>query len=153
MKLYLVQHAAAHSQEEDPDRGLTEQGRREADRLARHAHATAGVTAQRIFHSGKLRARQTAEIWQAAVASALLEEAEGLGPLDAPELWAERLRDLGQDIMLVGHLPHLERLTSLILTGQPDLRPVAFENAGVCCLERDAEGAWVLRFALTPSTV
>ena len=51
---------------------------------------------------------------------------------------------------MVGHLPHLERLTSLLLTGSPDRRPVVFRNGGVVCLEKDGSGVWSLLWAIVP---
>ena len=37
-------------------------------------------------------------------------------------------------IMLVGNLPHLSRLVSLLLTGNPEIEVVRFRNAGIVCL-------------------
>ncbi len=61
MQLYLVQHGASKSEAEDPQRGLTADGRRVVEAVARHL-TNRGVSVVRIEHSDKLRARQTAEI-------------------------------------------------------------------------------------------
>ena len=45
--------------------------------------------------------------------------------------------------------PHLERLTSLLLTGNPDRRPVSFRNGGVVCLEKSG-ATWSLVWAIVP---
>lgn len=44
-----------------------------------------------------------------------IAEADGLAPLDDPSIWAERLQGVAQDTVLVGHLPHLRRLSYSIL--------------------------------------
>jgi len=59
--LYLVQHGAAKTESEDPRRSLTSEGRRAVERMADFL-STLHVSLDRIEHSEKLRARQTAEI-------------------------------------------------------------------------------------------
>src|SRR5947207_394018 len=104
MRLFLVQHAEAKSEEEDPERPLTARGVDDARRVARLAAEEGGVAVTRIWHSGKTRARQTAEIWGQAL-GAPAEQVEALAPLDDPSVWATRLASEEQDLMLVGHLP------------------------------------------------
>jgi phosphohistidine phosphatase len=65
MQLYLVQHGAAKSEAEDPQRGLTDEGKRTIERMAAFL-APLGFSLDRIEHSEKLRARQTAEILAAS---------------------------------------------------------------------------------------
>lgn len=154
MTVYLIQHGKATSKEEHPDRPLTEEGRSEVSRMAAHLGRTGGPAPPRIVHSGKTRARQTAEILgEEAGDGTAVEAGEGLAPMDDPAGWAERLGDSG-DVALVGHLPHLTRLAGLLLTGDPDARPVRFRNGGVVALEREEEGdGWVLTWALVPELV
>ena len=119
--LYLVQHGEAKREEEDPARPLTDKGKSEVEKIASFIAKT-GIHIERILHSGKLRALQTAEI----LASHLkpprgIEQADALDPLADPKIWAERLKDTNEDIMLVGHLPHLSKLASLLLTGDMNI--------------------------------
>ena len=149
MRLYLVQHGEAVPETQDPSRPLTEKGRREAESTARRA-AELGVKVSKILHSGKLRAKQTAEAMAEALKpSGGVERADGLDPLADPAIWAERLKEAGEDLMLVGHLPHLSKLASLLLTGSPDVEPVKFRMAGILCLERE-DSKWRLLWYLTP---
>ena len=60
MALYVVQHGKSLPKTEDPDQGLATQGEVETDRIADVA-AGYNVRVSRILHSGKKRARQTAE--------------------------------------------------------------------------------------------
>ncbi len=131
MRVYLVRHGKARPKEEDPDRSLSDKGQAEVDRVAGFLAQTDVVRSLPILHSGKTRARQTAEGLARAFEGARVEEVEGLAPLDDPAVWAGRLDGPAEGIVLVGHLPHLARLTSLLLTGDPDRETVRFSNAGI----------------------
>jgi phosphohistidine phosphatase len=77
--------------------------------------------------------------------------------MDDPAVWAERLKYMtdsaNEDIMLVGHLPHLGRLASLLLAGDPERHVVSFRMAGVVCLERGENGNWSLKWMITPDVL
>ncbi|HXH06163.1 MAG TPA: histidine phosphatase family protein [Vicinamibacterales bacterium] len=121
MRLYLVHHAEALPPEIDPQRPLSPSGLAHADRLARAA-AARGVRPEIIWHSGKLRARQTAEAFlRHCNPLAAMSAQRGLQPDDAPKLFCELLAAAGTDELLAaGHFPHLERLrASLDPSGSP----------------------------------
>jgi phosphohistidine phosphatase len=151
MRLFLVQHGEAKTEEEDPDRPLTEIGIREATQVARAAAAAGIVTAGRIVHSGKTRARHTAEIW-GAVLSVPLEQAEQLAPLDDPHIWATRVTTEPSDLMIVGHMPHLARMAGFLLAGDPGRAVIAFENGGLVGLDRGDAG-WSASLVMPPAAV
>jgi len=149
MKVYLVRHGEAMSGEQDAQRGLTEAG-------MSHVAAVAGFLAHygacrpaRIVHSGKKRARQTAALLAERLSGREAEAVTDLDPMADPGAWAEHLAGLHDDVMLVGHLPHMARLASLLLVGTPDADIVRFVAAGAVCLERDQTG-WSLSWMLTP---
>jgi len=149
MDLYLVQHAEAKPEQEDPARPLTDRGRREVERVARAA-ARAGLQVAHIAHSGKLRARETAEILAAEVSPpGGVAQLAGLAPMDDPAIAQRAVEELTEHTMLVGHLPHLSRLASLLVVGDPALDIVAFRMGGIVCLEHQ-EGRWQVGWALTP---
>jgi phosphohistidine phosphatase len=153
MHLYLVQHADAKKAEEDPERGLTDGGFRDIARIALFAKER-GVLVGTILHSGKKRALQTAQ----TIAGYLKPErefaqAEGLSPRDDPKTWVERLKGLDGDLMLVGHLPHLARLASLLLCGDQEKSCVEFTTAGMVCLRRFGDGHWAVAWMITPGIV
>jgi len=54
--------------------------------------------------------------------------------------------------MIVGHLPHLSRLTSLLVMGNPNIRIVEFRYSSVLKLTRTNEG-WVISWFITPGLV
>lgn len=149
MKAILVQHAQALSKEEDPDRPLSPQGRETIQSIADYAARNLDLELGRIWHSGKTRAFQTAEVLNSTLGTSIgVRSSEDLSPLDDPRAWAERLAEMSHDVMLVGHLPHLSRLASLLLCGDPDIEPITVQNAGLICLER--KDGWKLRWMLVP---
>jgi phosphohistidine phosphatase len=153
MDLYLVQHAEAKSDQEDPLRPLSTKGREDMVRVAAYL-SQLNIPGNKIFHSTKLRAKQTAEIlFEHLRPTKGMSEADGLSPLDEPAIWAERLRDLPDGVILVGHLPHLARIASLLLCGDIDKNIVSFRMAGVVCLKGDDSGSWSLQWMLTPDVV
>lgn len=147
MRLCLVQHGEAKEEESDPERPLTEKGREDANRVAARL-AESGFRPELVFHSPKLRARQTADIF-ASHFHARSSLAEGLQPNDDPSVARDFAAARERDVVLVGHLPHLSKLASLLLTGSPESQPVRFRMAAAVCLEKDG-GAWKLSWMLPP---
>lgn len=150
MKLYVVRHGQALSEGEDSTRPLSEKGKAEVSRMAKFLKAS-GVTVDRIWCSTKIRASQTAAILARATSpSHPLEEKQKLGPND-PLDWLEReLTQQDSDLMVVGHLPFLQNLTSLLLTGGDAAELIHFQAGGVVCLERAGFGAWQLDWIVQP---
>jgi phosphohistidine phosphatase len=149
MDLYLVQHGEAKPESEDSTRPLTERGRQDVEDVARAA-ARLGLRISVIRHSGKLRAKQTAEVFVAALRPPLgLQELAGVSPNDPPTMAAATVAEASEPWLLVGHLPHLSRLTSLLLVDDPERPLVAFRPGALIALTRGG-GAWQLRSILTP---
>lgn len=145
--MYLAQHGKAFSEAEGPERRLTPEGVAETERVASFL-AKAGVKVGRVVHSGKTRARQTAEIFARHLGASVRAE-DGLNPNDDPAIWAAKAEALAEDLMVVGHLPHLSRLASLLLTGDAQREVVKFRYSGVVKLEK-AEAGWRLAWYITP---
>jgi phosphohistidine phosphatase len=153
MFVYLVQHADAKKEEVDPSRSLSEKGLQDIKKVAFYV-SQLNIQVYKIFHSGKLRAKQTAEVLSENLKPTKgITEVGGLAPLDDAEIWEERLKGMTDDIILVGHLPHLDRLASLLLCGNADKNVVSFKMAGIVCLKRNHIGEWSLQWTLTPETV
>ncbi|MFO8037511.1 MAG: phosphohistidine phosphatase SixA [Anaerolineales bacterium] len=149
MKLYLVQHAEAKSEKQDPERSLTPKGRMDAIRIAELAKKF-DIEIDQIRHSGKTRARQTAGIFgQYLSAKDGIVESPGLGPVDDVKPIGDEITNQDEQIMLVGHLPFMERLVGYLITGDPDRKIVDFHNAGIVCLKHDKEG-WAVDWIITP---
>jgi len=149
MAIYLVQHGAAKAEAEDPQRSLTDEGRRTVERIGEHL-AKCGVAPDRVEHSDKLRARQTAEILAAKLHPAHgIVQVSSLAPNDDVEPTRVRLNQEIGTVMLVGHLPHLSRLVSRLFALPADHTLVRFQMGGVVKLERNASGHWVLCWMFT----
>jgi phosphohistidine phosphatase len=150
MRIYLVRHGDANPKEQDPDRHLSDRGRREVAKMAAFLKPL-GLKVDAIWHSGKPRAQETAEALAGAVASGGgLSRRKGLSPDDPIEPVAEELIAGAADIMIVGHLPFLGGLASLLLTGRADAEPVDFAKCGVVCLEGGAGRPWQVKWMLVP---
>jgi phosphohistidine phosphatase len=152
--LYLVQHAEAVSKQEDPERPISEEGRANAKKMADHAYHVLHLEIENMLYSRKLRAKQTAEVFSKSVKpTSSLEQTTDLEPLAEPAIWVERLKEMDGSVMLVGHMPHLSRLTSALLTGNVEKEVVDFKNAGIVHLERIKKDDWVLQWELTPEGI
>lgn len=147
MRLYLIQHGKAYSEMEDPERSLTDNGREETLCMATWLKDR-NINVSRIWHSRKTRARETAEILSEYIGPVRLEEKDGLAPNDPVELMEARLIGSSEDIVIVGHLPFLSKLTSLLLLSDEKKNIVSFKNSGILCLEREDE--WNISWYLTP---
>src|SRR5207244_6249000 len=107
MVLLLVHHGDAVGPEVDSRRPLSAEGSAGVERVAAQA-AARGAKPDVVWHSGKLRAKQTAEaVWRACNALAELSATRDLQPDDPPQWIRDRLRGETRDIAIVGHFPHL----------------------------------------------
>ena len=147
MFLYLVHHGDALGPDVDPRRPLSAVGRAEVERIAAEA-ATLGARPAVVWHSGKLRAKQTAEaFWRACNALAELSVSRDLQPDDPPQWMRDRLRAEARDILIAGHFPYLPRLLALLVTGGE--AGVSFPEHGIVALETLDEGeTWQERWRI-----
>ncbi len=156
MRLYIVRHAEAKSKEEDPNRPLTEIGRQEIKQTGSLAADRGMEGIKNIFHSGKARAKETAELLaEHTNPDSKPEEAEGLKPKDDPKIWIDRLNggEFADDVAIVGHMPHVARLATHLLCKEKDDEFFDPHSASVFCLEQDENKKWTLQWMLSPKTV
>ena len=151
MPLYLVQHGQSLPKNVDPDQGLSEEGVKETDRIAGVAKSY-HINVGQILHSVKTRARKTADIFASALNPAGgVKEVEGLKPMDDVAAFAASISP-DTNIMLVGHLPFMERMTSYLVTGSIDKPVFKFQNSGIVCLDQDPDSnSWVIIWTLMPN--
>jgi phosphohistidine phosphatase len=135
-RLLLVHHGDAVGPDVDPRRPLSPNGRATVERVAAEA-ASRGFKPLVVWHSGKLRARQTAEIfWRACNPLAQFSATRDLQPTDPPTWIRDRLRGESRDVLITGHFPHLPLLLS-------ELDPAAgpFPPHGCVALASEDDGA------------
>jgi len=151
MALFLVQHGKSLPRDKDPQKGLSEEGIAETERIAQVAKGYK-VRVDGISHSGKTRARQTADIFEAALKpSGGIHEQSGMNPLDDVTAFAHTI-DPTEDIMLVGHLPFMERLTAYLITGSIEKPVFKVQNSGIVCLDKGPYiRSWVIKWTLMPN--
>jgi len=153
MFLYLVQHAEAQREEEDPARDLTRKGAIDIENVAHHLKRL-NVQVRQVLHSGKTRARSTAAVLATHLKpAAKISEAPGLAPLDDPAIWAGRIAAMDEDILLVGHLPHLARLAGILLSGDKERRVINFQMGGVVRLRRMETDQWAVDWMIVPEII
>ncbi len=149
MMLYLARHGEAEPEIVGRERCLTEKGKSDVARVAEYL-AGLPIALKQVRHSGKARAAETASILADRLAAGYASEAvDGLAPPDDPHIWADRLQSVEEDIMLVGHLPHLTGLASLLLCGELGRNLIDFRAAGIACLRRTGAG-WSIEWVITP---
>jgi phosphohistidine phosphatase len=149
MELYLVQHGEAKPESEDPERPLTDRGTELVRRMAAWA-AQVGLKVDQIRHSGKRRAEETAALLAERLDPAKgVIAVEGLKPNDDVRPVAEAVLAERGAVMLVGHLPHLSRLTNLLLTGDPEGGVLRFRMAGIVSLS-NLDGKWAVNWLMPP---
>ena len=150
MKLYLVQHGEATPKDVDPGRPLTAAGRADIEHLAEFMKL-AGIQAERVMHSGKLRARQTAELLAARMAPDIELEASGLlNPNDNPRVFDWQSESWDRDTLIVGHLPFMARLVAHLVVADEDRMITAFQPGSMVCLEHVEDSRWQIDWMLIP---
>lgn len=154
MALFLVQHGISAAKDTDPGKNLTELGKIETERIAQVAHKY-GIKVERVVHSGKNRARQTAAIFHEELSvQTALETVPGINPLDDVKAFAHIVNP-ESDLMVVGHMPFMQRLVSFLTTGSEDILVYRFQNSGIVCLDADQEEPtnglnWFIKWTLNP---
>ena len=133
MKAILVHHAEAVGPDVDPQRPLSARGREQAERLAESLQAR-GIVPAAIWHSGKLRSRQTAESFLRRSPFADFRLVRGLRPDDPPVWIRTELVAETRDVLLVGHMPHIVGLAHALA---PESEAVPLH--GLVGFERDGD--------------
>ena len=154
MALFLVQHGISAPKDIDPEKGLSDVGREETHRIAQVAHGYK-IPVQKIVHSGKKRAEQTAGIFHEILAlESPTKEISGINPMDDVRIFAATIEP-EENVMVVGHMPFMERLVSFLTTGSENIRVYKFQNSGIVCLDmefgEDNKQDWFIKWTLNPA--
>ncbi|MCP3890930.1 MAG: phosphohistidine phosphatase SixA [Desulfobulbaceae bacterium] len=154
MALFLVQHGLSAPKDIDPEKGLSDFGREETNRIAQVAKMYK-IPVQKIVHSGKNRAEQTASVFHEALAlETPMEKISGIQPMDDFRSFAATINPK-ENLMVVGHMPFMERLVSFLTTGTENCRVFKFQNSGIVCLDmergEDNEADWFIKWTLNPN--
>jgi len=148
MKLYLIQHGMALSEEKDPAKPLSPEGKEETQRTAEFLK-TKNIEVDAVWHSPKLRANQTAQIVANSIFCAEIKERDDLNPLDSVETFPEEIKSFNKNLMIIGHLPFLQKLAALLLSESETNQFISFKNSGIVCLEYT--DTWKIAWMVTPA--
>lgn len=148
MELFVIRHAIAEDGDDDDARPLSKEGARrfrEVVRLLRRLD----VSLERVLHSPKLRASQTAELLNAIVD----------GPFEVTSLLAQppapALLGLfqGGSVGVVGHEPHLSALVSWLIAGGPTGAAIELKKGAVAHLRGEPRPGGMRLLALLPPKI
>ena len=147
-RLYIQQNGDALSKEEDAARPLSNKGLNDIERVAAYM-AEKDVLIQRIVHSGKLRAEQTAKMISDKLAPDVVPEAlTGISPNDNPEKFIEDLGDVEGAVFVASHMPFVSNLCSALLVGNTAAQ-FRFTPGTIACLGYE-EKQWSLLCLVSP---
>lgn len=150
MKLYLARHGEYALDVTTGRDTLTEKGLQAAEQTADFLRPLY-LSLAGIFHSGKFRARQTAEILAKGFQCHELPAMRaGLNPEDDVQALAAELSSEEKDILFVGHLPFMSKLTSQLIEGKEDKEIIDFEPGTIVCLNQIERARWAVSWVLTP---
>jgi len=140
MDLWLVRHGEAMQASVDPACPLSAGGIRSISAVASALSGKMGRL-DLVAASGKLRARQTAEILGVAAGypSDRIEETRALSPDATPEMFLAFLEEQRgkENILCVGHLPSIALIASSLLSAGDSVRLV-FGVGSVCRIRLDS---------------
>jgi len=148
MKLYLIQHGISLPEEKDPEKPLSLEGKEETQRTAEFLKAK-NIEVDAVWHSPKQRAAQTAQIIVNSIFCSEIQERDDLNPLDSVETFPAEIESLDKNLMIIGHLPFLQKLASLLLSGSEANQFISFKNSGITCLEYT--DTWKIDWMVTPA--
>ncbi|ARG97155.1 phosphohistidine phosphatase SixA [Legionella micdadei] len=153
MKIYLVQHGACLEKTINPEQALSAEGKQAVDNLCQFL-SFLKLEVHSLWHSEKLRAKQTAEALVAGlIFKGKIESRKGLAPMDAVEPIEKILKQLNQDIVLVGHMPFMGKLVAKLVVNDENQNLVSFVPGTMVCLEQDEDHAWHIQWMINPNVV
>lgn len=150
MKIYLVQHGDSLGKDADPQQSLSPKGISDVTNLG-HFLAHNKISIVHLYHSGKRRAEQSAEILASSLTfSKPIELHQGINPLDDINPIADEINRLQDDIMLVGHMPFIDKLIGKLIVLDENKSLAAFVPGTIACLERTDERKWLINWIRRP---
>ena len=99
-----------------------------------------------MCHSGKLRAEQTASIFAEILDVSEVTQLDGMNPNDDPSIIIGNMTDA---TMYIGHLPHVQKVVSKLVTGDENNQVLEFQNSAVACIEIEDNQVY-LKWFITP---
>ena len=154
MKVYLVRHGDALSKIQDETQPLSDKGNNDVVKVSKFLKNNHDIGHVKIFHSEKLRAKQTATI----IANSLklqkqLIESKDLKPNDEPDVILAEINLSVKNTIYVGHMPFMDKLVSLMVMGDYGHHLVEFETGTVVCLQKGLNDKWIIEWIIRPENL
>ena len=148
-RIYFAQHGLAVNKIDNPDCPLTAEGLRQTQAVAEQLK-NSSISVSKIFHSGKLRAQQTADIFANTLLTLPVTSLDHISPNDDINKLINNLHF--NNALYISHLPYLDKLISFLVTGDENIKIIEFKNSGVVCLEKNNEACFI-NWYITPETL
>ncbi len=151
MKIYILRHGEAKDESEDIKRPLSEKGETDIHKIGNFMKRT-GIKVEKMYHSTKLRAKQTAEILaQYIEIKDGLKEVNYLEPNSDVNIFYNKifLEETG-DFVIVGHLPYLSIFVAKLLTGNENKKIIEFKSGSLLCVEKNILNEFIINFFISP---
>lgn len=148
MQLFLVRHGEYRREDPQP---LSNKGIADIQKVAQF-FKDAKVEIGFFYHSTKMRAKQTAEILRDVLNPKLkLCEKNYLSPNDCTDNIVYDISGFHKNVMIVGHLPFISKLTSRLVTGDEEDDLVTFQPGTTVVLEKDTHQNWHVLSLINPA--
>lgn len=145
MQIFLLRHGDALHGMNDFARPLSAKGIADIQKIA-HYLRKQQVGIQQIFHSGLVRAEQSAEIL-ASILHVKMLKMPGLAPYDSVEAIIPEIYALDKNTLFVTHLPFVALLAEELTGCYLD-----FQTATVACLQEQKKH-WEMQYYIHPSEI
>ncbi|MBC8276855.1 MAG: phosphohistidine phosphatase SixA [FCB group bacterium] len=153
MLLLIIRHGEANNPVLDPKKGLSEKGVRQAEKIAGFLRKQQSGISE-IWHSPKQRAFQTAGvIAEILEPEPALVKRNNLNPENAVEPVVQDLEMLDRNLIIVSHLPFVDRLASFLATYNYNSSLFKFSTCGSVCLEKSDSSFWRIRWVISPENL
>ena len=137
MEIYLMQHGPALPKEQDPEEGLSPEGK-ERIHASGQALKKMAITFDVILSSPKKRSKETAAIVAEEVGFPVgkIIETTNVKAMTPPDETVQALSELSgaERVLIAGHLPSVAEVASSLLT-EGSKAAVQFEMGGCCRID------------------
>lgn len=82
----------------------------------------------------------------------LVQHGEAKPEAEDPAQAKRLIEQAERPLMIVGHLPHLSRLASLVILGNIENEIIRFKMGGAVCLS-ESDNKWLIDWALVPELI
>jgi len=154
MELYIMQHGPYLPKDQDPDEGLSPEGKQVIHASGR-ALKKMGVALDAILASPKKRSKETAAIIAEEVGFTYkgiieAETVKAMTPAHETVTTLSKLPDR-EKVLIAGHLPSVAEVASFLLT-EGSKATIAFERGGCCRIDVETlpTHSGLLKWYLTP---